>query len=278
MADLTGIRVLISRPEPSASKMAQQLARQGALCQILPAILIKSIVISPQLKQQFLDLDQFHHIIAISQNAVRFGLELIDTYWPQLPASTCWYGLGDATTHAFKQYDIISETPAINNAVFDTEALLQHNLLQQLQKQKILILKGKGGRSLLTETLCQRGAKVTEAELYERCLPSYSTEMIKERIIRFLPHFVIALSGDTVENLFLIAESHSNIDTAAVGALQQSTWILPSERVATKANQYGLRDFFIPRTLAITDIIQLMERLKPLITNQEAEHHDLPLF
>ena len=34
-------------------------------------------------KKKILDLDLFDHLIFVSQNAVRFGLPLLESYWPQ---------------------------------------------------------------------------------------------------------------------------------------------------------------------------------------------------
>ncbi|WP_275576186.1 uroporphyrinogen-III synthase [Aquitalea magnusonii] len=50
----------------------------------------------------------------------------------------------------------------------DSEALLALPQLADVAGQHWLIVRGQGGRALLADTLCARGAQVSLAEVYQR--------------------------------------------------------------------------------------------------------------
>ena len=82
---LKGVRILIARPQEQGSSLAAQLQELGAEVIQLPTIEIQPTPHSPELKEHFLNLDKYSHVIAISAHAANYALEWIDQYWPQLP-------------------------------------------------------------------------------------------------------------------------------------------------------------------------------------------------
>jgi uroporphyrinogen-III synthase len=257
---LEGVKVLISRPEPAASKLGEQFSKVGAECRLLPAISIRPLPITQALKQIALQLEQFNQVIVISTQAADLGLAFLEQYWPQWPAQQHWYGIGDATNQRLSAYDISPEHPLSTASHFDSETLLEHPQLQKLHSQKILILKGKGGRNVLRDSLSERGAKVVEAALYERSLPSYSIETIQQYLLDFAPAFIVALSAETVENLLILANQVPNQTNGMNEILQRASWILPSKRVAEFAQARQLSHYLLPEALTGKAIIEAILR------------------
>ena len=115
-----------------------------------------------------LHLDQYQHVIFISSNAVHFGMALIEDHWPQLPLGLTWYAIGGATAAKLEHFGIEAITPG---SVMTSEGLLALSLLQNVRDQRVLIVKGQGGRDTLAQELTRRGALVEELPCYCRCLP-----------------------------------------------------------------------------------------------------------
>ena len=236
---LKGVRVLVARHQNQSSTLSAQLQRAGAEVIQFPAIEIQPTPLTAFLKNNFLNLDQYHHIIAISAHAARLGLHWIDQYWPQLPVSIKWYAVGEKTASILNDADIEVITAFQGS---DSEALLDLSELAQLNNENVLILRGLGGRELLKQTLEQRGAKVEYAELYQRTLPNYSDSELNKAFIAFSPDILITLSGETLHNLVKLSQ---NRDIAIIN----KTVLVPSERVAEQARSLGFSKILIPDAL-----------------------------
>lgn len=247
---LAGTRVLICRPEPSASELALVLRSVGAECEVLPSIAIKPLDLSPEARQIVMNLDLYHQVIVVSQHAAELGLELIDEFWPQFPTAQNWYAIGRKT--AEKLHAVGTRLIAPNEDL-SSEDLLQLPELQAVRDQKILLLKGMGGRDTLRRALVNRGAKMDALSLYQRVCPDYGNELLSRKLSDFDPHYIVALSGDTLSNLVTLANK-VNID------LSQRTFILSSKRVANIALEHGFKLTCVPENLMPIDIIQCIAK------------------
>jgi len=243
---LKGIRVLVARPQGQGATLVAQLQTQGAEVIQLPSIEITPVPLCPSLKNYFLNLDQYYHIIAISTHAARLGLHWVDQYWPQLPVSIKWYAVGDKTASVLNDADIEVITAFQGN---DSEALLDLPELAQVNNENILILRGVDGRELLKQALEQRGAKVDYAELYQRTLPPYTDSELDEALITFSPDILITLSGETLHNLVKLSQNRALNIT-------DKTILVPSERVAGQARSLGFSNILIPDALDEPSLIE----------------------
>jgi uroporphyrinogen-III synthase len=179
-----------------------------------------SLDLSTLLKEIILDLDQYDHIVFISQNAVEFGLPLLESYWPQWPVSLAWYAVGPATALKLKLAGIVSLVPEPASS----EGLLR---LPELVGSigAVLIVRGVGGRELLKETLIDRGATVTYLEVYRRLPVRYDKDFAQ-----CLQGETIALvySGEVIARLAELVADYPRIEL-----------IVPSKRLLTVAIKIG---------------------------------------
>ena len=243
---LKGVRVLVARPQEQGATLTAQLQKKGAEVIQLPAIEIKPTPLSPSLKNCFLNLDQYQHVIAVSTHAALLSLHWIDQYWPQLPVSIKWYAVGEKTASALNGADIEAITAFQGN---DSEALLDLSELAHLNNENVLILRGVDGRELLKQTLEQRGARVDYAELYQRTLPPYTDSELNEALIKFSPYILITLSGETLHNLVKLSQNRDIVIT-------DKTVLVPSERVAEQARSLGFSKILIPDALDEHSLIE----------------------
>tara|TARA_R110000850_G_scaffold146857_4_gene269010 strand:+ start:759 stop:1559 length:801 start_codon:yes stop_codon:yes gene_type:complete len=251
-AILSGTNVLICRPGESAQELSRALSALGASCHTLPTLDITELAISELEKQHILSLDQYQHVIVTSQHAAKAGLELINSYWPQFPIGQTWLAIGQKTASILSDANIQLIPPKKD---LISEDLLKLAPLQKVKDQKILILKGKGGRGVIPQVLAKRGAKVDEVDLYERVCPIYSNEQVKTALIDFQATYIVALSGETLLNLISLCEDH-NID------LSSKTFLVPSHRVANIAYEHGFKSVLIPANLKPIDLIKCITKHK----------------
>jgi len=243
--DLTGRRILVCRPEPEAGRLARAFQSAGAQVRILPLIDREPLPETPEGRTTILNLDQFTHVIAVSPYAARRLLEEIDHWWPQTPIGIRWYAVGAGTAAVLAGHGLSVRRPAHG---WTSEALLQLPSLARPAGEPVLLARGEDGRELIRQTLESRGARVTVLPLYRRFCPEYSPEQIKLVLGEFSPEVIVALSGETLNNLIaLCAKSGHN--------LYDRLLIVPAERVAQTARQAGFEKPCVPGSLADNDIV-----------------------
>lgn len=163
-------RVLITRPGDRAQPLRLALEAQGADVESLDAMHLEALPESQPMRQAWLDFDLYPYIIVTSPFAAECLGEALDRYWPQLPLGPRFYALGAGTAQVLHAtLGVRVHLPAA--AQGDTsEALLQLPSLQRLDDQRVLLIAGEGGRTLLADSLARRGARLTRLALYRRVL------------------------------------------------------------------------------------------------------------
>ncbi|MBC7193734.1 uroporphyrinogen-III synthase [Marinobacter sp.] len=246
----TGLRILICRPEPEASRLAEAICSAGHTPLKLPLMERQPLPETPEQRALIQDLDLFHHIIAVSPYAARRLLERIDPWWPQFPTGIHWYGIGKATAAVLADAGLTPVSPARG---WTSEALLEAPELADLQHQRALIARGDQGRELLRETLQERGARVTVLPLYRRRCPEYAPEQLRELLGDAPPDAIIALSGETLNNLIALGENN-------VHNIYNALLVVPASRVAKQAREAGFRRVLVPDGLDPPALISSIEQ------------------
>lgn len=225
------VRVWVTRPEAQAQATAQLLEQLGCQYWLQPVMSIKPIEPGPAERSQVLALDNYHAAIFISQNAVQYGLALIDQLWPQLPVGLHLMAIGKATAKALQNHGLVVQSAT---GAMDSEALLALPELQQLSDQKVLIFKGVGGRGYLSDTLATRGAQVDECALYQRCREVRAVANLQACDFGALAtDTLLAYSGESVQYLTQTLAGAGRLE------LLGQPLVVPGERVADIARQLG---------------------------------------
>jgi uroporphyrinogen-III synthase len=201
-----------------------------------------------------MELDQYQHIIFISANAVRFGMALVTDYWPQLPVGINWYGVGAATARGLEDFGIHAVTPGAN---MSSEGLLDLPYLRNVEGQRVLIVKGEGGRHTLRTELLQRGALVDELACYRRGLPDLPEGELAAQIARWEIDVILLSSGEGLANLLLLLSPAETSKLKAVGL------IVPSERVAMMARQAGFDRVVTAENASDVAMLRALQEWRP---------------
>jgi len=106
-------------------------------------------------------------VIAVSPSAVNLGRQ----WWPgPWPPACAVAGVGGGTARAWRAAGAAEVIEPEGGG--DSEALLAHPALGPVAGQRIIILRGEGGRDLLGPELVKRGATVAEWLCYRRQAPT----------------------------------------------------------------------------------------------------------
>jgi len=230
---LSGLTVLITRPSNQVDSMRRAIEAAGAKALSLPLIEIKSLNDTSaiqDLKDKVLRLDSYQSLIFVSNNAVRFGGEVINNYWPQFPMGVDVIAVGPTTAEAARERlacEVIQSSSGMTS-----EDILCLPALQDVSEKKIGIVRGQGGRELLADTLRERGAIVDYLEAYSRTPVAYTSAEFCNRLFEACVNVLTVSSGESLDRL-----THLLVDNSEMK--QQLHLLVPSERVGLQAEQSG---------------------------------------
>lgn len=160
--------VWVTRPEPGARDSCRTIEAAG-----FRAVAVPTLEIAPP-DDPAAVTDQARRDLARAQLAVFVSRNAVDWLWRLLgpEAAACVeqsvvVAVGPGTAAALQAQGITAITP---DAGADSEALLQLPQLGEsaVAGRDVVIIRGRGGRELLAETLRRRGARIHYIEVYVR--------------------------------------------------------------------------------------------------------------
>ena len=211
--------VLLTRPSGENEALAELLAVDGLLPIVEPMIKLVGKRTDAVTKKISSELDRYNKIIFVSKGAVRFGLPVLEDRWKKWPSALEWFSVGMGTAQELKGWGVFSRFPSDAG----TEGLLELPSMKGVAGEQILIVRGKGGRELLGQSLIKAGASVTYLETYFR---------------RLLPLDFSNLTAGTIV-ILTSAEILENFASLAGNRLSQFYAIVPSSRLVDLAKMRG---------------------------------------
>ena len=236
MADepLQGKIVMVTRPAHQANHLCQLLEKSGARPLRFPVLEIAE----PADQQPLLDilqrLDQFDLAIFISPNAVSRIMNLLHARSMTLPHQLKLATIGKSSARELKSFTG-KEPDIVPDKVFNSEALLDLDVMSDVANKKIVIFRGEGGRELLAETLRERGAQVEYANAYRRIKPHADFSDLQRQWARERIDFIIVSSGEGLRNLF------DMVGQLAQHWLRDTRLVVINQRLVDIAKELGFK-------------------------------------
>ncbi|MBM4219419.1 MAG: uroporphyrinogen-III synthase [Gammaproteobacteria bacterium] len=230
MKRLTGIGVLVTRPDHQAAHLCQLIEAEGGAAVRYPALVIQPRPDRAAIRAAVGPTDRYDLVIFVSANAVRFGADLLDRRRDAPVAA-----IGQATAAALNAAGHrVSLMPAEGA---DSESLLALPQLAHMSGQRVLIVRGVGGRDLLKEAMTARGAQVHYAEVYTResASPSAGLQAEIEQLWR-----QGGISAYTATSVALLEALVGIVTPRCRGLMDSTALVTGSERVADAAGRLGL--------------------------------------
>jgi uroporphyrinogen-III synthase len=227
---LTGIGVLVTRPEHQANHLCQLIEAEGGAAVRYPALVIKPRPDRAAVRAAIGPADRYDLVVFVSANAVRYGADILDQGRDRPVAA-----IGQATALALNAAGY--RVTLMPDEGADSESLLALPQLAHLSGQRILIVRGTGGRDLLQEVMSARGAQVQHAEVYTREAAYPSMERKAEIETLWRQGGISVYTATSVELL----EALVGIVTPRCRELLHSTALLTgARRVAEAATRLGI--------------------------------------
>jgi uroporphyrinogen-III synthase len=244
---LNRARVLVTRPEHQAGKLCQLLVDQGLAPVRFPTLAIQASSDMVLLRRTLANLGKFQWLIFISANAVNFALKANGGKIPQLN-SVSLAAVGQATALALADAGLTVNV--VPEQGFSSEALLSEPRLQNLYGQRILIVRGEGGREELAETLRERGAETEYLEVYRRVVPEIDKTEMQGLLEEQELAAITITSGEALQNLLMMTASEYH------PLLLATPLIVVSGRIAQLADDMGFKQIVVAAQVADMAIIE----------------------
>ena len=239
--------MLVTRPERQADGLCEAIAAAHGRPVRFPTLQIAGPADPSAVRASLAAIAADDLLVFVSVNAVRYAFPLLPD---QLPLSLAIAAVGSATAEALSDCGL---EPTLVPARMDSEGLLALPGLQAVTGRRVLLVCGNGGRELIEQTLCERGARVERVEVYRRQRPERQAAARNlvagwDRLV----DVVTASSNAILANLFAM------IGPAGGELLRATPLVVISERMADYAQGQGCRHVFVadsPRDDAVVAAI-----------------------
>lgn len=250
MSGLAGISVLLTRPLADTEDLATTIESRGGIALRAPMIEIEPI--SPEAQRWPAPEADFTATVFTSKRAVEFGFAAWSRRLASKPAHTVC-AVGPGTAAALAEVGVTSVV--VPASAFNSEGLLALEVLaaEQVRGRTIVIIKGRGGRDVLTQALRARGAEVGEVECYVRRQAAVSIESLMARASVAQVDFAVVTSTESLN--YLVKALHQ----AGLRPIFDAQLIVPGRRIAQAVRAAGFsRDPLVVDNPANDSIIECL--------------------
>ena len=223
---LAGRTILVTRAPRQAAALGAAIRAVGGSVFEFPALAFEAVP-AQLLQASLAHVAAADFVIFVSPNAAEFGMAAIGT----LPAGCSVLAVGPGTARALATHGIGA---VITPDGQDSEALLALPQLQNVDGQRVAIVRGVGGRALLGDTLAARGADVHYVECYRRLAPSADAAPLLARWRAGGIDAVTVASVETLRNLAAL------LGEAGTPLLARTPLFAPHEKIAAAARSFGI--------------------------------------
>jgi len=257
-APLSGLRVLVTRPDPQHQATCSAIADKGGLPFHFPLIKIEALTSDDaiqSIKSKIEHLDNYHALIFISNNAAHYGASWINDYWPQFPVGIEVIAVGPSTSRKISAE--LDCTVVHSEQGASSEDILELDQLKEVAGKRIAIFRGIGGREMLAETLLARGAEVVYIEVYQRMAADNSSAELATMLLDESINVLSVTSSESLQRLLELINSSS----LPADYIKETPLIVPSSRVAEIAEQLGFMTVKIAKGADVEATINALQEL-----------------
>ncbi|WP_171045095.1 uroporphyrinogen-III C-methyltransferase [Pseudoalteromonas rubra] len=221
------MKLAITRPAGKGALLGEQLEAQGISCDCTPVLELVKLPVSDTELAPIMEAEQ---LIFISQDAVYYLAQHQPTFSPDCQ----FFAVGDKTAAAI---EACFDRRAIVPEQHDSEGVLALPALQQVEDKRVVVVKGRGGRTLISQMLKQRGARVSHCVVYERIPAATGSDIWLDHWQRQGIDGIVITSNAAIDAIFNTQQSE------LLNWLSSRRFYLVSQRCAEYLReQYAIKD------------------------------------
>jgi len=202
------IALISTRPQKTNLQLSDELKKSEINLLSFPLTEIHALNSYQIFDGVIKNIKTYQHIIFISTNAVHFFLERVKKLSLQIPKNLIFSSIGPTTKLLLqKKLSVDVHFPI---KTFDSEHLLKEKIYNNVEGQKILIIRGEGGRETLKNALEEKGGIVNYGECYVRKYVDIDLIQLKNDLVNYHHQFILFSSTNSAKHF--IDQLH-NIET-----------------------------------------------------------------
>ena len=244
---LAGLSVLVTRPAHQSEGLCELIEQAHGRPVRYPTLEILGPSDKHAARRQLDAASNADLLIFVSANAVRYAFPLLPD---QLPVDVDVAAVGSATAAALRDVGL---DPTLIPERMDSEGLLALPALQTCADKSVFVLRGNGGRELLGKTLTERGASVSQIEVYRRTLPQRPAAT--DNLVNNWPKLVDVVTASSqaiLDNLFtLLGESGQK-------HVCETPLVVVSQRMAEHAVERGCEIVYVANSARDQDVLDAL--------------------
>lgn len=192
--------ILITRPTGQETQLAHGCRQLGLTVSHIPCLAIQALADAPLQSRLEEDADI---VLFTSQNAVLQAHSRIALPWPGFRV----HAIGQATAQTLATIGQSVELMPVSP--YNSESYLAQ--IEAMPAQRLLIIKGEGGRTHIAKHLHLRNWTVSSVDVYRRVLPTVSRQHVADVFTHPLPDVVSVGSNETLLNLMKLVEPYREV-------------------------------------------------------------------
>lgn len=247
LRNLSGVRILITRPEHQAEKLKYLLEQHGATVLLQPAIQILPPETWEQADNAIANLDSYNYIVFSSVNGVEMYLRRLNEINGscKMPSNIFVAAVGDSTAQALNEAGIHVDIIPDNFRAENLAERLLENIAEQFGENcgevKVLLLRASRGRDVLAPSLGKCGIITEQIPIYRSVdVTQPRAEIVKALQNNQIDWVALTSSAIAQSTINMLGEFLGNAKIACISPITESTVIKNGFHAAAVAKEYTL--------------------------------------
>lgn len=234
--ELEDLNIMVTRPGHAGEELCHEIKTEGGQTTLFPTIAFGPPPDAKAFQQSINKLGDCDWVIFISPQAVVSSVPAIRKAWPQLPPKVKFAAVGASTAAALRDAGYEALHPKDE---WGSEGLLEMEPFQEMDGERVAIVRGEGGRDVLELIFTERGARVMHVVAYHRTLPQVDVSEYVHLLRQHRIDAIVATSFEGVQNLKTL------IGADGWPFLKEVPLIVASLRIKSLTRELGFKTIWV---------------------------------